>query len=99
MIFRRYNEQLKQQKELQEENLKAQESSIERQEAMRRGTVEYESELRLKTDLQKVRAEMDMRGKVERENQDLTLEQIKIREGERRETVLKTVQEVYSCTR
>ena len=72
MARRRYEDQLVQQQRMQEENLKKQEDSVAKQEAMRKATLEHEMELRAKADMKRIEAETVARAKVERENQDLT---------------------------
>ncbi|KAL5491670.1 hypothetical protein EMCRGX_G017002 [Ephydatia muelleri] len=88
---RRYDDQLAQQRQMQEENLRKQEDSVQKQEAMRRGTIEYEAELRHKNEI--ARLEMEIKGKtrMERENQDLALEQIRLKAAEQRTTVLESI--------
>lgn len=48
-------------------------------------------EQRHKYDLKRIEAEMTSKAKVDRENQDLTLEQIRVRAAEDRETTLKSM--------
>lgn len=48
-------------------------------------------ELRSKLDMQKVQAEMAAKAKVERENHDLTMEQIRLKAAENRKTVLESI--------
>ena len=55
-----------------------------KQEAMRRSTLEHEMELRAKADTKRIEAETTARAKVERENQDLYLEQIRLKAKEHR---------------
>merc|ERR1719411_2313984 len=85
---RRYEDQLVQNQRNQEEILKKQEESVAKQEAMRKSTLEHEMELRAKADTKRIEAEMVARAKVERENQDLTLEQIRLKAKEHRTTVI-----------
>ena len=66
---------------------------VARQEAMRRKTAELEAELRTKTELAKAKAETEGRIRQERENHDLILAKLRLEATERRETVLKAVQE------
>ena len=75
----------------QEDILKKQEESVAKQEAMRKSTLEHEMELRAKADTKRIEAEMVARAKVERENQDLTLEQIRLRAKEHRTTVMEGI--------
>lgn len=58
---------------------------------MRRATVEHEMELRHKNEMKKVEAELRGKAKVDRENQDLTLEQIRLKAAENRVTVLESI--------
>jgi ATPase family AAA domain-containing protein 3A/B len=54
--------------------------------------MEYESELRQKNDLVRIEAEMKAKAKVDRENRDINLEQIKLQAAERRKTILESIQ-------
>ncbi|KAK7081805.1 protein of unknown function (DUF3523) [Halocaridina rubra] len=90
---KRYEDQLAQQQRMNEENLRRQEESVAKQEALRKATIEHELEQRHKYDMKKLDAEMGARAKMERENQDLTLEQIRVRAAEDRETTLKSMVE------
>ncbi|XP_069466230.1 ATPase family AAA domain-containing protein 3-A [Ambystoma mexicanum] len=87
----RYEEQLRQQQLLNEENLRKQEESVHKQEAMRRGTVEHEMELRHKNEMLRIEAEARARAKVERENADIIREQIRLKAAEHRQTVLESI--------
>ena len=91
MARRRYEDQLVQQQRMQEENLKKQEDSVAKQEAMRKATLEHEMELRAKADMKRIEAETVARAKVERENQDLNLEKIRLQAKEHRNTVLEGI--------
>nr|XP_028596707.1 ATPase family AAA domain-containing protein 3A isoform X2 [Podarcis muralis] len=84
----RYEDQLRQQQLLNEENLRKQEESVQKQEAMRRATVEREMELRHKNEMLRIEAEARARAKAERENADLIREQIRLKAAEHRQTVL-----------
>lgn len=88
---KRYEDQLAQQQRMNEENLRRQEESVAKQEALRKATVEHELEQRHKYDMKRLEAEMGAKAQVERENQDLTLEQIRVRAAEDRETTLKSM--------
>jgi ATPase family AAA domain-containing protein 3A/B len=92
----RYEDQLVQNSRSQEENLRKQEESIAKQEAMRRSTLEHEMELRSKADTKRIEAETLARAKVERENQDLFLEQIRLKAKEHRSTVMEGISTVGS---
>uniref|UniRef100_A0A8C5Q1F9 ATPase family AAA domain containing 3A n=1 Tax=Leptobrachium leishanense TaxID=445787 RepID=A0A8C5Q1F9_9ANUR len=87
----RYEDQLRQQQMLNEDNLKKQEDSVQKQEAMRRATVEHEMELRHKNEMLRIEAEARARGKVERENADIIREQIRLKAAEHRQTVLESI--------
>lgn len=90
---KRQVDMLNAQKYMQEEQLKKQEEMVARQEAMRRKTAEYEAELRTKTELAKTRAEAEGRIRQERENHDLILEKVKLEAIEKRDTVLKAIED------
>ncbi|XP_063292483.1 ATPase family AAA domain-containing protein 3-B [Pelobates fuscus] len=87
----RYEDQLRQQQMLNEENLRKQEDSVKKQEAMRRATIEHEMELRHKNEMLRIEAEARARGKVERENADIIREQIRLKAAEHRQTVLESI--------
>ncbi|XP_077313707.1 ATPase family AAA domain-containing protein 3A [Lithobates pipiens] len=87
----RYEDQLRQQQHLNEENLRKQEESVQKQEAMRRATVEHEMELRHKNEMLRIEAEARARAKVERENADIIREQIRLKATEHRQTVLESI--------
>ncbi|KAL7978650.1 hypothetical protein Chor_010693 [Crotalus horridus] len=84
------NEETRQQQAqlLNEENLRKQEESVQKQEAMRRATVEREMELRHKNEMLRIEAEAQARARAERENADLIREQIRLKAAEHRQTVL-----------
>lgn len=85
---RRYEDQLVQQQRNQEDNLRKQEESVAKQEAMRKATLEHEMEMRAKADMKRIQAETAAKAKIERENQDLYLEQIRLKAKENRSTVM-----------
>ncbi|XP_024211500.1 ATPase family AAA domain-containing protein 3B isoform X2 [Pan troglodytes] len=87
----RYEDQLKQQQLLNEENLRKQEESVQKQEGIRRATVEREMELRHKNEMLRVEAEARARAKAERENADIIREQIRLKAAEHRQTVLESI--------
>ncbi|XP_067573747.1 ATPase family AAA domain-containing protein 3 isoform X2 [Pseudorca crassidens] len=87
----RYEDQLKQQQLLNEENLRKQEESVQKQEALRRATVEREMELRHKNEMLRVEAEARARAKAERDNADITREQIRLKAAEQRQTILESI--------
>jgi ATPase family AAA domain-containing protein 3A/B len=88
---KRYEDQLVQQQRSQDENLRKQEESVQKQEAMRRATIEHEMELREKNKMKLLEAEARAKAKVERENRDITLEQIRLKAEENRITVLESI--------
>ena len=90
---KRQVDMLNAQKYMQEEQLKKQEEMVARQEEMRRKTAEHEAALRTKTELAKARAEADGRIRQERENHDLIVDKLKAEAAERRDTVLKGIQD------
>uniref|UniRef100_A0A667YVW1 ATPase family AAA domain containing 3A n=1 Tax=Myripristis murdjan TaxID=586833 RepID=A0A667YVW1_9TELE len=87
----RYDDQLRQQQALNEENLRKQEESVQKQEAMRKATIEHEMELRHKNELLRIEAESKARARVERENADIIREQIRLKAAEHRQTVLESI--------
>ncbi|XP_069009315.1 LOW QUALITY PROTEIN: ATPase family AAA domain containing 3 [Embiotoca jacksoni] len=87
----RYEDQLRQQQALNEENLRKQEESVQKQEAMRKATIEHEMELRHKNELLRIEAETKARARVERENADIIREQIRLKAAEHRQTVLESI--------
>lgn len=64
-----------------------------RQEEMRRKTLEYEARLRTETEIAKAKAESEGRIAQERQNHDLILQKVKLEAQERRDTVLKAIQD------
>lgn len=88
---RRYDDQLLQQRQVNEANLRRQEESVEKQESMRRSTIEYEAQLRHENEMKRLQAELMGKAKIDRENQDLTLERIKVKAAEHRETILQSI--------
>lgn len=88
---KRYEDQLLQQTKMNEENLRKQEESVQKQEAMRRATIEREMELRSQIDKKRLEAEMLAKAKADRENQDLYLERLRVKAAENRITVLESI--------
>ncbi|CAH2236246.1 jg1437, partial [Pararge aegeria aegeria] len=88
----RYEEQLVQHQKSQDEILRKQEESVAKQEALRRATIEHEMEMREKNKLKAIEAEARARAKADRENRDITLEQIKLKAAENRTTILESIQ-------
>ncbi|KAK0135840.1 ATPase family AAA domain-containing protein 3-A [Merluccius polli] len=87
----RYEDQLRQQQAINEDNLRKQEESVHKQEAMRKATIEHEMGLRHKNELLRIEAESKARGRVERENADIIREQIRLKAAEHRQTVLESI--------
>ncbi|KAG0712108.1 ATPase family AAA domain-containing protein 3-B [Chionoecetes opilio] len=88
-----YEDQLAQQQRMNEENNRRQEESVLKQESMRKATIDHELEQRHKYEMKRVEAETTARARTERDNQDLMLEQIRVRASEDRETTLKSLAE------
>ncbi|XP_043249524.1 ATPase family AAA domain-containing protein 3A homolog isoform X1 [Colletes gigas] len=88
---KRYDDQLIQQQKMNDENLRRQEESVAKQEAMRKATIEHEMDLRHKNEMRKLEAELKAKAKIDRENQDLNLEQIRLKASEKRITVLESI--------
>lgn len=66
---------------------------VARQEEMRRKTAEHEAALRTKTEIAKAKAEAEGRIAQERQNHDLILDKVRLEAAERRDTVLKAIQD------
>ncbi|XP_052819429.1 ATPase family AAA domain-containing protein 3-A-like [Mya arenaria] len=88
---KRYEDQLAQQARLNEENLKKQEESIQKQEQMKRSTMDYQAELNHKNDMKRIEAELRGKAQVERENADLIREKIRLKAQENRQTRLESI--------
>ncbi|EDW66655.1 ATPase family AAA domain-containing protein 3A homolog [Drosophila novamexicana] len=88
---KRYEDQLVQQQRVQEENLRKQEESVQRQEAMRRQTIEHEIEMKEKNRLKLLEHELRAKARVDRENRDINLEKIRLKAQEHRTTVLEGI--------
>ncbi|XP_014783149.1 ATPase family AAA domain-containing protein 3-B [Octopus bimaculoides] len=89
---KRYDEQLAQQARMNEENLKKQEESTARQEALKKATVEHEADVLHKHKMMRLRAKIQEKAKVDRENWDLIQKEIKLKGAEHRETILKSIE-------
>ncbi|CAD1472443.1 unnamed protein product [Heterotrigona itama] len=88
---KRYDDQLIQQQRMNDENLRRQEESVAKQEAMRKATIEHEMDLRYKNEMKKLEAEIKAKAKIDRENQDLNIEKIRVKASEKRVTVLESI--------
>lgn len=88
---KRYEEQLLQQQKMNDENLRRQEDSVAKQEAMRKATIEHEMELRSKLETKKVEAKSLAKAKADRENHDLLMEKLRVGAQEQRETILESI--------
>ncbi|XP_028128067.2 ATPase family AAA domain-containing protein 3A homolog [Diabrotica virgifera virgifera] len=88
---KRYDDQLLQQQRMNDENLRRQEESVAKQEAMRKATIEHEMDLRHQNEMKKVEAELKAKAKIDRENRDITLEQIRLKAEQNRITVLESI--------
>ncbi len=88
---KRYVDQINAERSMKEAEMKRQEELVQRQEAIKRKTLEYEAELRRKTELARVQAETEGNIKQERENHDLRMEEAKVSSQEYRDTVLEAI--------
>mmetsp|Transcript_8523 Transcript_8523/g.14141 ORF Transcript_8523/g.14141 Transcript_8523/m.14141 type:complete len:584 (-) Transcript_8523:166-1917(-) len=79
------------QRHLQEEERKKQEESLQRQEEIRRKTLEHEAALRQQTEMARVKAETEGRILQERKNHDLILEKKRLEAREYRDTMLESI--------
>lgn len=89
----RMAESINVQRKLAEEEREKQEASLQRQEAIRRKTMEYEAELRQQTEMAKAKAETEGRIKQERQNADIVRERDREQAADFRETVLQSIKE------
>ncbi|XP_075213213.1 ATPase family AAA domain containing bor [Lycorma delicatula] len=88
---KRYEDQLMQQQKINDENLRRQEESVAKQEAMRKATIEHEMELRSNLELKRVQAEIAAKAKIDRDNQDINLEKIRLKAAENRITIIESI--------
>ncbi|VDQ02346.1 unnamed protein product [Trichobilharzia regenti] len=75
----------------QAESLRKQEESVQKQEAMRRATIEFESDLRHKNEMKQIEAKIRGEAEVERENREIRLERARVDAREYRQTVLESI--------
>ena len=59
--------------------------------------MEQEADLKHTNEMKRIQAEMQARGKMERENRDIILEQIRARAAERRQTVMESIKFVVQA--
>ncbi|CAH8439418.1 unnamed protein product [Schistosoma turkestanicum] len=88
---KRQEDQIALQAKAQAENLKKQEESVQKQEAMRRATIEFESDIRHKNEMKQIEAKIRGEAEVERENRELRLERARVDAREYRQTVLESI--------
>jgi len=88
---KRHDDQLSQQKANNDEILRRQEESVKTQEQMRRDTVKYQEDMRHANDMERVKAEISGKAKIERDNHDLNKEKIKLEGAEKRETAMQAL--------
>ncbi|CAI2724707.1 unnamed protein product [Schistosoma spindalis] len=88
---KRQEDQITLQAKAQADNLKKQEESVQKQEAMRRATIEFESDLRHKNEMKQIEAKIRGEAEVERQNRDLRLERARVDAREYRQTVLESI--------
>eukprot|EP00924_Labyrinthula_sp_SR-Ha-C_P005008 maker-scaffold_1-snap-gene-18.40-mRNA-1 protein AED:0.01 eAED:0.01 QI:119/1/1/1/1/1/3/300/582 len=90
---KRLEDQSNLQRQLKDEELRKQEESQKRIEALRRQTAEYEARVRKETETARVKAESEGRIEQERKNWDLHMQRTKLEQAELRKTVLQGVKE------
>lgn len=83
--------QLQAQRAMKEEERQKDEESVQRQEAIRRKTLEYETALRTQADAAKARAEAEGRIEEGRRNHDLTMQERRLELRENRRTTLEAI--------
>ncbi|KAK4472549.1 hypothetical protein MN116_003791 [Schistosoma mekongi] len=88
---KRQEDQIALQAKAQAENLRKQEESVQKQESMRRATIEFESDLRHKNEMKQIEAKIRGEAQVERENRELRLERARVEAREYRQTVLESI--------
>eukprot|EP01039_Chlorochromonas_danica_P006414 gene6414-7071_t len=88
---KRMVDQINAQRHLQEEERKKAEESLQRQEEIRRKTLEHEAILRQQTEMARVKAETEGRITQERANHDLILEKKTLESRETRTTILEGI--------
>jgi len=93
---KRNQDEIQAQRAIRDENLKRQEESQMRIEALRRQTAEYEANIRKETDQARVEAETKGRIEQERKNWDLHMQRSKMESIEFRSTVLEGIREAGS---
>ncbi|CAG7830719.1 unnamed protein product, partial [Allacma fusca] len=93
---RRYADQLEQQRAATDEQLKKTEESVARQEALRQDTFKKELQMRELERKNRVKEEAEVKAKVERENRDIYLEQLRVKAQESRVTTLESIKTIGS---
>ena len=88
---KRMADQINAQRHLQEEERKKNEESLQRQEEIRRKTLEHEAALRQQTEMARVKAETEGKIMQERTNHDLILEKKRVEAKEYRDTILESI--------
>lgn len=74
---KRQQEEAALKQKLQDESLRRQEESVQKQEAIRKATIEHELKLRHKFDLDRIEAQVKAEARAARENRDVNLEMMK----------------------
>ena len=77
---------LQREKESQEENIRRNEEAIRKQEKMKQATLEYEHQLKLQQDKERLMNKYQIQAELERKNFDLAKEKIHLKESEKRQT-------------
>ncbi|CAL8110523.1 unnamed protein product [Orchesella dallaii] len=93
---RRYADQLEQQRRAQEDTLKRQEESVQKQEQIRQQTIAKEMQMREHERKNRIKEEAEVKAKVERENRDIYLEQLRVKAQESRVTTLESIKTIGS---
>ena len=93
---KRHQDQLNAQRQMRDEDLRKQEESQMRIEALRRQTAEYEANIRKQTEQARVEAESKGRIEQERKNWDLHMQRSRLEQRELRTTVLEGIREAGS---
>ncbi|KAI6198416.1 AAA domain-containing protein [Aphelenchoides fujianensis] len=88
---KRQQDEMQMKAQLHQENLRKQEESVQKQEALRKATIEHELQLRHKYDLERIEAEVRAKAKAARENRDVNLEMMKASEEEHRKTLMEQI--------
>jgi len=84
---RRTEDELQYKARIAEQNLRRQEESVQKQEALRKATIDHEMKLRRENDIHRAEAEAVARARAERDNRDIRKEEIALRALEKRKEI------------